>query len=63
MCRCLNGMVTVRNDPRLRVCEGDLGGHDQAQEAQKATFGSEAIGSGGKHVAVPADGVRYRKRD
>ncbi|RMP33576.1 hypothetical protein ALQ25_200100 [Pseudomonas coronafaciens pv. atropurpurea] len=63
MCRCLNGMITVSNHPRLGAREGSLGGHEQAQEAQKATFGSEAKGSGGKHVAVPEGGVRYRRRD
>ncbi|RMO93706.1 hypothetical protein ALQ32_200143 [Pseudomonas syringae pv. tagetis] len=62
MCRCLDWVVPVSNDPCLRVRERDLCCRNQDQEGH-AVLATEAIGVGGGHEAVPADGVRYRKRD
>lgn len=55
-------MVPVSNDPRLSVRERELYGRNQDQEGH-AVLAVETIGAGGGHYAVPAGGVRYRKRD
>ncbi|RMP19966.1 hypothetical protein ALQ25_200128 [Pseudomonas coronafaciens pv. atropurpurea] len=47
-CRCLNWVVPVSNDPRLRVREGDLYGRNQDQKGH-ADVVAETIGSGGWH--------------
>ncbi|RMO79925.1 hypothetical protein ALQ34_200063 [Pseudomonas syringae pv. maculicola] len=48
MCLCLNWVVPVSNDPRLRVREGHLYGRNQDQEGH-GVLATEAIGSGGWH--------------